>query len=249
MTVPAVRGTIARRILANFRADPAVVQRQLPAPFRPKLQNGYAIVGICLIRLENIRPLALPSPIGFSSENAAHRIAVLWQDAEGKSQEGVYIPRRDTGSALNHLAGGRIFPGEHHLAHFEVQENEQAIRLAMRSADNTVEVRVAGEITTSLPPDSCFPSLESASIFFEGGCRGFSVRRDGGLDGLRLATKSWQVQALNVTEAYSSLFSDQEHFPESSVTFDHALLMRNIEHEWYSEPTPEVDSESMAGAC
>jgi hypothetical protein len=45
-----------------------------------------------------------------SSENAAHRIAVDWDEA-GYHGTGVYIPRRDTPSRFNALAGGRLFPG------------------------------------------------------------------------------------------------------------------------------------------
>ena len=126
MRLPEIQGTIRRRILVNFRVDPEVMQRQLPAKFRPKLHEGSAIAGICLIRLENIRAKAIPGLPGFSSENAAHRVAVLW-DEEGRTREGVFIPRRDTDSLLNHLAGGRLFPGEHHQAHFEVETTKDDI--------------------------------------------------------------------------------------------------------------------------
>lgn len=112
MRLPNVHGLIKRRLLVNFRVAPAVIQRQLPAPFQPKLHDGHAIAGICLIRLEEIRPNHVPRFLGLASENAAHRIAVVWKDRTG-SHEGVYIPRRDTGSIVSHLAGGRLFPGEH----------------------------------------------------------------------------------------------------------------------------------------
>ena len=112
MQLPNIQGVIRRRLLVNFRVDPSVIQRQLPAPFRPKLQAGYSVAGICLIRLENIRPRYVPSPFGINSENAAHRIAVTWEDERGV-HDAVYIPRRDTSSLVNQLAGGRLFPGEH----------------------------------------------------------------------------------------------------------------------------------------
>src|SRR5262245_20755836 len=121
MRVPRIHGTIKRRLLINYRVDPTVMSHQLPAPFRPKLHENSAIAGICLIRLEGIRPRRLPAALGLSSENAAHRIAVVWNDRNG-SHEGVYIPRRDTGSLVNHLAGGRLFPGEHRRATFDVTE-------------------------------------------------------------------------------------------------------------------------------
>src|SRR3954469_16093375 len=109
MRMPNIQGVIRRRLLVNFRVDPIVIQRQLPAPFRPKLQAGYAVAGVCLIRLEHIRPKHVPAAFGIHSENAAHRIAVTWEEG-GVTREGVYIPRRDTSSLINRLAGGRLFP-------------------------------------------------------------------------------------------------------------------------------------------
>ena len=55
MRLPTIQGLIRRRILANFRVDPEAVQRLIPARFTPKLHNGFAIAGICLIRLEEMR--------------------------------------------------------------------------------------------------------------------------------------------------------------------------------------------------
>src|SRR5687767_1615070 len=159
MKLPTIQGLIRRRILANFRVDPAIMQRQLPARFRPKLHNGFAVAGICLIRLEHIRPQRLPEIIGLSSENAAHRVAVLW-DENNETREGVYISRRDTNSQINHLLGGRIFPGEHHAARFTVTESGDTIELSMRSDDGTVAVDVRGTIAESMPLTSVFTSLD-----------------------------------------------------------------------------------------
>lgn len=69
-------------MLVNYIAEPSVVEKILPKPFKPKLFDGKAIVGICLIRLKNIKPKGFPSFIGVNSENGAHRIAVEWEDQE-----------------------------------------------------------------------------------------------------------------------------------------------------------------------
>lgn len=82
MRLPTITGIIRRRMLVNFRVDPDVMQRLLPGRFRPKLHEDYAVAGICLIRLEHIRPKLLPPIAGLSSENAAHRVAVLWEDED-----------------------------------------------------------------------------------------------------------------------------------------------------------------------
>src|SRR5437868_2568674 len=142
MRLPTIQGVIRRRILVNFRADPGVIQSQLPARFRPKLQEGKAVVGICLIRLEHLRPRMMPEAVGFSSENAAHRIAVLWDDEQGVTREGVFIPRRDTNSPVNYLLGGRVFPGEHHRAEFDIHETPTDLSVSMRSFDGSVAVKV-----------------------------------------------------------------------------------------------------------
>jgi hypothetical protein len=234
MKLPVIQGVIRRRILANFRVDPRVMQQQLPARFRPKLQRGYAVAGICLIRLEHIRPRFVPESIGLNSENAAHRVAVLW-DEDGVSREGVFISRRDTNSQLNHLLGGRIFPGEHHQSSFSVAESESEISISLESTDSTVAVQIEGTTAKTLPRDSIFSSLAEASAFFEAGSIGYSVTHDPNrLDGLNLKTEQWQVEPLEVRKVKSSYFSDETKFPPGSIEFDHALLMKNVAHEWHS---------------
>lgn len=235
--IPTISGVIRRRILVNFRIDPAVMRRILPEPFEPKLCDGAAIAGICLIRLEAIRPRLIPASLGVSSENAAHRIAVSWTDEGGRACEGVYIPRRDSSSLLNHLAGGRLFPGEHHLAKFEVIDEPEHISLSMRSSDGKVAVDVRGRPARALPEGSRFGSLEEASAFFQAGSLGYSETSGGRyLDGISLVTKQWDVAPLDVEHVFSSYFSDPALFPGGSVELDCALLMRNIEHEWQSAP-------------
>src|SRR5262249_61863595 len=76
MRLPSIRGVIDRRILVNYRVAPDVLARLLPAPFRPRLVHGFGMVGICLIRLREVRPALLPAWLGIASENAAHRAAV-----------------------------------------------------------------------------------------------------------------------------------------------------------------------------
>jgi len=233
MRLPVIQGLIRRRILVNFRVDPAVMKKHLPERFRPKLHAGHAIAGICLIRLEEIRPRLAPAWIGLSSENAAHRVAVRW-DAEGGEKEGVFIPRRDTSSWWNHVAGGRVFPGEHHHARFGVREDPGEIDLVMRSADGEVFVRVRGKRGGELPSSSCFASLREASGFFEPGSLGYSVTGDEGrLDGIELRTRGWALEPLQIEDVESSWFSDTARFPRGSVEFDCALLMRNVGHEWH----------------
>jgi len=232
MRIPVIRGVIDRRILVNFRVDPTVLARILPSPFRPKLVKEKGMAGVCLIRLKHIRPRFLPSFVGISSENAAHRIAVEW-DRDGERREGVFIPRRDTSSRLNTFVGGKLFPGVHHHASFTVREQNDNYRLSLDSDDRQTHVLVEGHASSALPKDSIFDSVQDASNFFSKGSLGYSVTsKPGQFDGLELRSFNFKVLPLTVDKVESSFFENQTMFPAGSVQFDCALLMRGIDHEW-----------------
>jgi hypothetical protein len=242
MRLPVIEGLIRRRILVNFRVAPDVVRQLLPSPLRPKLHAGHAIAGICLIRLEQIRPKGFPRIVGFSSENAAHRIAVEWDDLVGNTSEGVYIPRRDTSSLLNHVAGGRLFPGEHRYSSFGVRDDGLSVSFTIRSSDGGMSLELRGRAAQEFPGDSCFGSVQESSAFCEKGSVGFSATTDCcRLDGIELRMNKWEVAPLAVERVDSSYFADLRLFPAGSATFDHALIMRDIPHQWRSVSEMRVE--------
>lgn len=232
MKIPIVHGYIERRILINFTANPKVVEKILPFPFRPIVYKEKAIVGICLIRLKNIKPKGLPAFIGINSENGAHRIAVEW-DENGETNTGVYIPRRDTSLRFNTLVGGRLFPGKHYYAKFNVKEGNGNYHIDFKSSDDT-ETLIDAVESKIFNDNSIFETLHNASNFFKSGELGYSPNKDK-FEGLKLNTYNWEVQPLEVVNIKSSFFENEEVFPKGSVKFDNALLMTNIEHEWKSE--------------
>jgi len=248
MRIPIVGGVIDRRILANYRIDPSILARILPAPFRPQIINGWGIGGICLIRLKNERPRFLPAFCGFSSENAAHRFAVEWDD-QGEVKSGVYIPRRDTSSRLMSLIGGRIFPGEQHFARFAVSERDDRYEVAMTSEDRKIDLSVKGNLSDQWPATSVFASLEEGSGFFRCGSTGYSATCDPGrFDAMELCSTDWRIAAMNVESIHSSYFEETSLFPQGSVEFDCALLMRNIVHEWHERPMLRVKPRETTAA-
>lgn len=233
LRLPKIKGIIERRILINYRIDLEVMRRYLPPPFEPLAVQGYAIAGICLIRLKDIRPIGIPALFGIRSENGAHRIAVKWK-VGATYQEGVYIPRRDTNSRLNALVGGRLFPGEHHLSPFSIKETQQSYEVGFKHEDGT-ELEIAATESLHFPSDSLFGDIETASAFFEKGSLGYSPNRQNCYDGLELKIAQWQVKPLVVKSVRSTFFENSDDFPTGSVNFDHALLMNNIPHEWNSK--------------
>jgi Uncharacterized conserved protein (COG2071) len=234
MRVPVMAATIERRLLVNYRVEADVVARLLPEPFRPMTVGGSAVAGICLLRLSGLRAAAAPGRVGFTSENAAHRIAVEWDTVEGVAQ-GVYIPRRDTSSRLTTLAGGRVFPGIHQRARFHVEEAGGRYRIAVASLDGGVNVRVAATLADNLPSASVFGSLAGASRFFERGSVGWSVTPQPGVyHGVELRTVGWRMEPARIEAVASSFFDDPRRSPPGTAVPDSALLMRDLASEWHS---------------
>jgi hypothetical protein len=244
MRLPRIHGYIDRRILVNFTAEPEVVNKIVPHPFRPKVYRDKAIVGICLIRLKYIKLKGLPDFIGVSSENGAHRIAVEWEEEGGETKEGVYIPRRDTSLRLNTILGGRLFPGKHYLAKFNVKEGGGQYHIDFTSSDNT-SISIDAKETGQFDPSSIFETLENVSDFFEKGAVGYSPNGDK-YEGLKLQVYTWQVQPLEVQGVHSSFYENDAVFPIGSVQFDNALLMTRVEHEWKSmDDKPQAANNSF----
>jgi hypothetical protein len=230
-------GEIERRLLVNYRVDPDVVHSLLPPGLRPQVVAGFAVAGICLIRLGAVRPVGFPRWVGQRSENAAHRIAVEWDTPDGTGT-GVYIPRRDSGSLLNVAVGGRLFPGRHHRARFHVVETEAELQVSCRNADGSVDVNVHGRITGEPLASSLFPDLAAASRFFRQGAVGWSPGPGGALQGLRLVTTDWRMDPVVVDSVRSSFYDQPTRFPPGSAAFDSALVMRRIPVEWHPETFP-----------
>lgn len=233
MWFPALRGRIDRRLLLNFRVDPSVLAAVVPAPFRPQVVRGWGVAGICLIRLAEVRPFGVPRALGLSSENAAHRIAVEWNEG-GELFRGVFIPRRHTSSRLNALAGGVVFPGEHHRARFDVDERDGRFHIDVASDADATRVSVTARLAGEVAQGSVFATMHEASSFFRAGSVGFSVtRRPRELDAIELRTLDWPMESLAVESASSSWLSDPDRFPSGTVELDSAFLLRDVEHEWH----------------
>ena len=236
MTAPAIKATMQRRILVNYRIEPATLAALLPKPFRPALVHGHGVAGICLIRLDALRPGGLPEVVGLTSENAAHRIAVEWDTPAGPVT-GVYIPRRDTSSRLTALVGGRLFPGRHHRSRFRVEEREGTYRVEMSSDDGEVAIAVEAHRASETMPGPVFGSVEEASAFFRCAPLGYAATsKDGVFDGVSLAVEGWAIEPLHLVEARSSFYDDRDRFPAGTAVVDSAFLMENLATTWHAEP-------------
>jgi hypothetical protein len=239
--LPTLEGVIRRRVLLNFRADPGIVASLLPAPLEVLTHDGLAIVGVCLIGMEQLRPKGLPGALGLSSENMAHRVAIRYPTEEGM-KDGVFIWRRETDQCLVTLLGGRLFPGVHHRASFVIDEGSNDLSITVRTEDGVADVSFEGSCESEWQQGSIFPTFDDAVEFFRRGDCGFSCSLRGDrLEGLQLKTLRWQMSALRTKSIRSAFFQDRNRFPPGLIDFDCALSMRGIPHEWHEmSQVPEL---------
>ncbi|GIF38977.1 DUF2071 domain-containing protein [Actinoplanes xinjiangensis] len=240
MQGPRMVSVIERRLLVNYRTDPEITARLLPAPLRPQVVGGWAVSGLCLIRLGGVRPAAIPVPFGLRSENAAHRIAVEWDTPDGV-ERGVYIPRRDTGSRLTGWAGGRLFPGRHHRSRVGVRESDDELRINVEDDSTGVRAEVHVRTAATLSGSRLFTDTGQASEFFRCGGAGFSTTPNPArLDGVRLLTHDWRVSPVELVSVRSTFFDDPVRFPPGSAIADCGLLMRDVAATWVPLPRMTV---------
>jgi uncharacterized protein YqjF (DUF2071 family) len=231
--LPALEGIIARRVLVNFRVDPEVARRLVPPPLEPVVEPGGCVAGICLIRLERLRPKGLPGAIGLASENMAHRIAIRYPTPGGAS-DGVFIWRRDTDQALVSLLGGRLFPGVHGRAAFKVTEGDGSLAMDVSTERGEADVALRVRTVADWRPTPLFATFDAVVEFFRRGDCGFSCSLHGDrLEGMQLHTLAWKMEPLAVDDVGAAFYADGARFPAGSAVLDGAVLMRGIPHEWH----------------
>ncbi|GGD89688.1 DUF2071 domain-containing protein [Microbacterium murale] len=220
--VRGVQARLRRRLLLSYRLDADVARGLLPDGLRPLLVDGHAVAGVCVLGLESIRPRWVHGRWGLRSENAAHRIAVEWDD-EGERRRGVYIFERHSSAWFPVLFGGRAFPGVHRKARFRVDESKDRYAVTMDADGESLaaDVEVGGEWKSEL-----FPTVEDASEFYRSGLVGWSRRHDGvSLEPVTLTSTAWTVEGAHLRSLRSSFF---DALPEGAAVFDSVVVMRDL---------------------
>jgi uncharacterized protein YqjF (DUF2071 family) len=215
-----VVGRIERRILLDHAVEPALVAPHLPPGLEPRLLDGAAVVGVCLIRLVDLRPDGLPAVLGRTVEAAAHRISVIGPGGE----PGVFVPRRDTSSWAAVVAGGRVWPGVHGRARFAVARTSTSLRIGATCRDGTtigVTVDLDGRDGTTLADPgtvSAFHAVERTA---------WSPDRRGRLEAAVLECVPWRARPIGVTAARSSWIDGVGPYRLAG-----ALLMEGVAARW-----------------
>jgi hypothetical protein len=220
-------GIMARRLLVNWRVPPRAAQRALPPGVRPHLVHGHAVVGLCLVRLEKLRPARLPPLFGLASENVAVRMGVEI-DTRAGPEKAVLIFHRDTNSWVNFLCAPRVGFGRQHRVRISVRQEKDRTQITMSSPAHSFDVAV--QPAEELSKASVFGALEEAANYFRGSEKGYSPAPAGlGWHAAKLQLFTWKLAPMRILHARSTFI---ERMFGGTASVDSAFVMRNIPHAW-----------------
>lgn len=228
MLIQAVSGICERRIILNWRVDPALVAKHLPRPFRPRLVKGHAIVSVEVLQLVGMRPTGMPRIAGFHTQNAVDRIAVEWNEG-GSILHGFFVPSRYSPSAVNTLISlTRLFPAVFKHARFRFERAGVHYRVSVAAEGNRLSFD-ANE-SSIFSEKSAFDSMNMASEFHRDAKISYSpAHEEGTYDGIYLKSFDWHATPLEVINVHYDYI--EKTFP--GAVFDSAFVVRNTKHEWH----------------
>jgi hypothetical protein len=87
---------------------------------------------------------------------------------------GVFVWRRETDQRLVELLGGRLFPGVHYRARFQVSEDEDRLAMTVTSEDSKADVCFSAKASGQWQQTPTFDTFDEVSEFFRKGDCGFS---------------------------------------------------------------------------
>lgn len=222
-----MRGTLRSRLLVNAIVDPDEAAGRLPSGLRPHVTPLGTVVGCCLLDIVDLRPHRLPSRLAVSQRAAAHRISVEWEDDNGETTVGVWVPGRRTNSRLAIALGGRWFPGVHRPARVEV--TARGDRLAWRVDDGTdFSIDVDAVIEDAAACDVVAGTCLAAAV-------GLSADHHGKLEGARMVPDVHAARQARI-DRLASRFIDSFETAQPAPSY----VMQDVDVTWSPEVAPPV---------
>lgn len=225
--IPTVRGLLRRRLLVNVLVDPDEAASRLPMGLRPHVVAGGTVVGCCMLDIEELRPSRLSPLVGVAIRAAAHRISAEWERSDGSTEVGVYVPIRLTDSRLAVVAGGRLFPGVHRDAEVEMVDDGSSSSWFVDDGD-ACSIRVRATAHADPTDEVCEP-IGGTCI---GATIGLSPRRNGVLEGARMALSTRSARPVTIEELESTFLAGF-----STAVPAPAYLMQDVSVAWSREPS------------
>lgn len=211
----------------NATVDPDEAAMRLPVGVRPHVTSVGTVVGCCLLDIAELRPAWMPARLGVKQRAVAHRISVEWEDCDGDTVVGVWVPGRRTDSRLAIALGGRWFPGVHRPAALEVDASDERVAWCVDDGSEFV-IDVAARPSSGDVCDVVAGTCLTAAI-------GLSADHRGQIEAARMVPESPTARAVEV-ERLASRFIDGFGSAQPAPSY----LMENVAVTWSPTDGPRT---------
>jgi uncharacterized protein YqjF (DUF2071 family) len=226
-------------IAVNVRVDPAALLPLIPPVFALDRFDGHAFVSLTASRLKDFGVGWLPRALRMNFYQATYRAHVTYTDFRGRSMRGCYFVRSDTNSRLMSLTANL-------LPEFRAHRCGTCPILMVRRGDHLLltvdsEADPAGKVVllldtaqplATMPPTSCFPSVEAAYSMLVDFYDAFAFDPESGeVLLLQIDRGPWRIQIVEPLDYYLGYLSAGPFPPESSA-LDSVFYFRNVPYRW-----------------
>jgi hypothetical protein len=91
-----IRASLSQRNIFNFRLEPEVLDRLLPASYlKPQVIKGSSVLSFCVLELRDVILSPFPSFLGFGTTSCAFRSGIIDRSG-GRDEPAVYITDRNS---------------------------------------------------------------------------------------------------------------------------------------------------------
>lgn len=226
----AARGVIRRRLLVNAVVDPDEAVTRLPPEVRPHITELGAVVGCCMLEIEQVRPVGVLAAAGMRLRAAAHRFSVEWDGPAGVPVVGVYVPVRLTDSRLAAMLGGRAFPGVHRPARIEIVDTANGFTWRVDDGSGEFDIRVAASVPRGAVVAAASDPVGQTCV---GAAVGLSPDHHGRLEAVRMAPDHQLTQPVAIGDFHSAFL---DGFATAAMA--PAFLMLDVAVTWTRDAAP-----------
>ena len=225
-------GILEETVLLNFRTDAEVLRKLLPAPFEPRLVDGYGLVGILLFRMRDLAcetQRGLPSP---PSEHVLYRVAVSWEQGMRRFH-GMYVLRHEVNTRLPLPQRRRgLFPMAGSPIRWHRLPWKESFEWTLRSRRG-LRLQVGASLGRRWPAGSVFESMDEASHFFSQERAAVAPRFQKAIfANTHFLPLSWSAKPLYVHQLETDFSQMENLFPRDRMFFDSGMIWQQMPCRW-----------------
>ena len=191
--------------------------------------DKWAFVAIAMVQTKSLRPKGLPAFIGNDFFLIGYRIFVRFKDSKGRSLRGLYILKSETDKKKMETLGN-IFTYSYSTTDIAQTTTNKQTTISSVKSDFYVTISEDSENDISLPPNSPFPSWQSARKFAGPLPNTFTYLQEKQevliIEGIR---QNWTPKPVKVID-YKISFLDSLHLV--SPVLANAFVIKEIPYSW-----------------